>query len=98
MNKQEMVRRIALDADLTQKQAADALESMLSSIMEAVAAGEKVKLVGFGIFEAKQRNPRSGHTPLTREAFEVPPFVAPTFKAGKGFKALVNGKSLVEEL
>ena len=92
MNKQDLVRRIALDANLTQKQAADAMESMLGAIMESVAAGEKVKLVGFGTFEAKQRNPRSGHTPLTREAFAVPPFVAPTFKAGKGFKAIVNGK------
>lgn len=97
MNKQELIYKVAADTGMTQKQVADTLDCILRSIMGTVAEGEKVKLVGFGTFEARQRNPRSGYTPLTREAFSVPPFVSPVFKAGKGFKDLVNRQSMEEK-
>ena len=56
MNKQELIRKISEDTNLTQKQASAALDSMLDAIMDAVKNHEKVQLVGFGTFEAKQRN------------------------------------------
>jgi len=90
MNKQDLIHKIADEAELTQKQAAAALDSAINSVISAVAAGEKVQLVGFGTFEAKKRNARTGRNPKTKEAIEIPESVAPVFKAGKAFKDAVN--------
>ena len=90
MNKQDLIHKIANEAELTQKQAAAALDSAINSVISAVAAGEKVQLVGFGTFEAKKRNARTGRNPKTKEAIEIPESVAPVFKAGKAFKDAVN--------
>ena len=90
MNKQDLIHKIADEAELTQKQAAAALDVAINSVISAVAAGEKVQLVGFGTFEAKKRNARTGRNPKTKEAIEIPESVAPVFKAGKAFKDAVN--------
>ena len=90
MNKQELIRKIAADAGLTQKQAAAALESTVKAIEDTVADGGKVSLIGFGTFEAKERKARTSRNPRTGEAVEVPASTAPAFKAGKEFKDKVN--------
>jgi len=90
MNKQDLIHKIADEAELTQKQAAAALDVAINSVISAVAAGDKVQLVGFGTFEAKKRHARTGRNPKTKEAIEIPESVAPVFKAGKAFKDAVN--------
>ena len=90
MNKQELIRKISEDTNLTQKQASAALDSVLDAIMDAVKNHEKVQLVGFGTFEAKQRNARIGRNPKTKKTVEIPASVAPVFKAGKVFKDAVK--------
>ena len=64
---------------------------MVSSIEDALVAGEKVVLVGFGTFEVKQRAQRKGRNPQTKEELTIPASKAPVFKAGKGLKDKVNG-------
>ena len=83
MNKQDLIHKIAEGAGITQKDAA-------AAIVSAVAAGEKVQLVGFGTFEAKKRGARVGRNPATKEAIEIPASTAPVFKAGKAFKDAVK--------
>ncbi len=90
MNKQELIKKVAQDAELTQKQAAAALESVMDSVKEAVAAGDKVQLIGFGTFESKKRDARTGRNPHTGEAVNIEASVLPVFKAGKAFKDAVN--------
>ena len=90
MNKQELIKKVAQDAELTQKQAAAALESMMDSVKEAVAAGDKVQLIGFGTFESKKRDARTGRNPRTGKAVKIEAAVLPVFKAGKAFKDAVN--------
>ena len=90
MNKQELIKKIAADAELTQKQAAAALESALSSIKAAVAAGDKVQLIGFGTFESKQREARQGRNPRTGKTVDIAAAKLPVFKAGKAFKDEVD--------
>ena len=90
MNKQELIKKVAQDAELTQKQAAAALESMMDSVKEAVAAGDKVQLIGFGTFESKKREARTGRNPRTGKAVKIEAAVLPVFKAGKAFKDAVN--------
>lgn len=90
MNKQDLIHKIAEGAGITQKDAAAALDSTLEAIVSAVAAREKVQLVGFGTFEAKKRGARVGRNPATKEAIEIPASTAPVFKAGKAFKDAVK--------
>lgn len=90
MNKQELIKKIAEDSEVTQRQAAIVLDSTLNAIMTAVAAGEKVQLLGFGSFEAKQRASRIGRNPSTQEVLEIPAATVPVFKAGVEFKEAVD--------
>lgn len=92
MNKQELIKKIAADAGLTQKQAGAALESTLAAIKASVAEGDKVQLIGFGTFESKKREARKGHNPRTGKPVKIKAAVLPVFKAGKAFKETVNHK------
>ena len=91
MNKTELIAKVAADTGLTKKNAAAAVERILTAITDTVAAGEKVSLIGFGTFEKKHREARTGRNPRTKEAVEIPASDAPAFKAGKAFKEKVNG-------
>ena len=59
-------------------------------IMEALKAGEKVQLVGFGTFEVRDRAERTGLNPATGETITIAASKVPAFKAGKGLKELVK--------
>ena len=90
MNKQELIKKIAADSEVTQRQAAIVLENTLNAIITAVAAGEKVQLLGFGTFEPKKRAARIGRNPATQEILEIPASTIPAFKAGVEFKEAVD--------
>ena len=91
MTKQELIKKIAADTGVSQKQAGEVLDSAIQNIMDAVAAGDKVQFTGFGTFEARKREARTGVNPRTKEKVEIPASVSPAFKAGKVFKDKVNG-------
>ena len=92
MNKGELIAKIAEESKLTKKAAEAALDAFVASVEEALKAGEKVQLVGFGTFEVRQRAARKGRNPLTRAEIKIPASKAPVFKAGKALKETVNGK------
>ena len=89
MTKAELVKKVAADNGLTLKMAA-AVDSVLGAVVDTVAAGEKVSLIGFGTFEKKHRGVRVGRNPATGEAMEFAASDTPVFKAGKAFKDKVN--------
>ena len=86
MNKATLVAKIAEKSELNKKQAEAALNAFTDTIVEALKAGEKVQLMGFGTFEVKQRAARVGRKPGTDETIEIPAKKIPGFKAGKGLK------------
>ena len=86
MNKTELIAAIAEKAGLSKKDAEKALNATLDTVSDALAAGDKVQLVGFGGFETKKREARMGRNPKTREAIEIPASCVPVFKAGKALK------------
>jgi DNA-binding protein HU-beta len=92
MNKGELVDAIAQKAEVTKKDADVLLSVLLDSIMEAVASGDKVTLVGFGSFEPRQRAAREGRNPQTGETLQIAAATVPGFSAGKQFKDLVADK------
>ena len=92
MNKTELVANVADKAGLTKKDAEKAVTAFFSSIEEALVAGEKIQLIGFGTFEVKERAARTGRNPQTGKAIQIPASKLPVFKASAAFKELVNGK------
>ncbi len=86
MNKTTLIAKIAEKSDLNKKQAEAALNAFIDSVTEALHAGEKVQMMGFGTFEIKERAARMGRNPATGEPTEIAAKRIPTFKAGKGFK------------
>lgn len=90
MKKTELITAIAEKSGLTKKDAEAALTATLDTIVETVAAGDKIQITGFGTFEQRQRNARTGCDPRTGKSIEIPASKVPAFKAGKGFKDVVN--------
>ena len=86
MNKTELIAEIACKAGLSKKDAEKALNATVDTVSAALAAGDKVQLVGFGTFETRQREARMGRNPKTKEAIEIPATTIPVFKAGKALK------------
>lgn len=90
MNKTELITEVSEKTGLTKKDSERAVIATFDSIMNAVEAGEKVQLVGFGSFDAKMRAARTGRNPKTKEEINIPASRVPVFKAGKAFKDVVN--------
>lgn len=89
MNKTELIAEVANKAGLSRKDTEKALGAVVETITEAVVKGDKVQLVGFGSFETKQREARTGRNPKTKETIEIPATRVPVFKAGKALKDAV---------
>ncbi len=90
MNKTELVAAIAEKAELTKKDAEKALAAVVSTVSDALASGDKVQLVGFGTFEVRARDARTGKNPRTGEVIKIAASKVPAFKAGKALKEIVN--------
>jgi DNA-binding protein HU-beta len=90
MNKRELVDEIAERLG-DKKSATDAVNAVLDTIQSAVAAGDKVAITGFGVFEKSERPARTARNPATGATIQVPKSSVPKFRAGADFKALVNG-------
>ncbi len=86
MNKGELIKAIATESGLSQKDASSALDALISSITTDLKAGNKVSIAGFGTFEVKSRAGRTGINPATKEQINIPACNVPVFKFGKSFK------------
>ena len=90
MNKTELIAAVAEASGISKKDAEAAVSATVDTIVNAIAAGDKVRLVGFGTFEQRQRNARTGVDPRTGNKIEIAASKVPAFKAGKAFKDAVN--------
>lgn len=89
MTKAELVNVIAEKSGFTKKDSETALSAVLDSITDALVAGDKVSLIGFGTFEVKHRAARTGVNPRTKEQIPIAASSLPAFKAGKALKDAV---------
>ncbi|MCL1804010.1 MAG: HU family DNA-binding protein [Eubacteriaceae bacterium] len=90
MNKAELITAIADRAELSKKDAEKALTAFIETVSDTLKEGEKVSLVGFGTFEARERAARVGINPRTKEKMNILASKTPTFKAGKAFKEILK--------
>ena len=90
MNKMELVAAVAAKANLSKKDAEAAVSATIDAVKDALKAGDKVALVGFGTFEVRERAARMGKNPQTGAAIEIAASKVPAFKAGKALKDAVK--------
>ena len=86
MNKGELVKAIAADAGLTQKEAGLAFDAFVGAVTADLKAGNKVTIPGFGTFEVKARAERTGVNPATKEQIKIAACKVPVFKFSKSLK------------
>ncbi len=89
MNKTELISAVAEKAGLSKKDSEKAVSAAFEAITEALVAGEKVSVVGFGSFDVRLRAERTGLNPATRQEITIPASRTPVFKAGKALKDAV---------
>ena len=86
MTKAELSKAVASKLNMTKKDAEANVSAVLDCMIEALCAGEKVQLVGFGTFEVKERAAREIKSPRTGEKMVTKATKYPAFKAGKTLK------------
>ena len=92
MNKAELIADVAARTGLSKKDSEKAVNATFDTITTALESSEKVQLVGFGVFDVKERAARIGRNPKTKEEIEIPASRVPQFKAGKALKESVDKK------
>ena len=89
MNKSELISAMSVSSGLTKKDSEKALSAFIDAVTNALVDGDKVQLVGFGIFDVKERAARTGRNPKTKEIINIPSTRTPLFKPGKPLKDAV---------
>jgi DNA-binding protein HU-beta len=90
VNKAQLIDKLSAQLG-SRKAATDAVEAVIDTITRSVAAGERVAITGFGVFEKRARPARMGRNPRTGEAVRIKKTTVPRFKPGQGFKDVVSG-------
>ena len=90
MNKTELIDKIAASAEITKARAKAALDATTSALKEALIAGDKIQLVGFGTFSVNERPAREGINPATKEKIQIAAKKVAKFKAGAELADALN--------
>ncbi|MBR1682517.1 MAG: HU family DNA-binding protein [Bacteroidaceae bacterium] len=90
MNKTELTSAIAAKAGLSKVDAKKALDAAIEAITEALKAGDKVALIGFGTFAVAERGERQGINPQTKQAIKIAAKKQAKFKAGAELDAAIQ--------
>ncbi len=90
MNKTQLIEIVARESGLKKKDTEACINAALDAVEKALTDGEKVQIAGFGTFEVKVREARSGRNPATGESISIPASKHPSFAAGKALKEAVN--------
>ena len=91
MNKTNLIDVVAQTTGVKKAQADAAVNAVITAIADALAAGEKVQIAGFGSFEVKERAAREGKNPRTGEAIQIEASKTAAFSASKNLKDRLNG-------
>ena len=90
MNKTELVNVVAAETNISKKDVDTVISATISAVVDAMKSGDKVQLIGFGTFEAKEVAEREGRNPKTLEVIKIPACKKPSFSASKALKDAVN--------
>ncbi|MBT7308476.1 MAG: integration host factor subunit beta [Gammaproteobacteria bacterium] len=90
MNKSDLISRLYLNSELSQGDAAAAVNTIINTMQDTLGSGGRVEIRGFGAFSLHERKARIGRNPKTGEAVEIPAKFVPHFKPGKALRGRVN--------
>lgn len=90
MNKADLINAIAVEAGLSKVDAKKALDATVKAVSDALVAGDKVSLIGFGTFSVAERTARQGINPKTKQTIKIAAKKVAKFKAGAELSAAVN--------
>lgn len=90
VTKADLVDQVAAATGMKKKDIKVIFEALVAKVEEALAAGNKVQLTGFGTFEVRKRKARTGVKPGTKEKIKIPATQYPAFKPGKALKDKVK--------
>jgi len=90
MNKTELIEKVAASAGLTKIDAKKAVEAGIATIKDALVAGDKIQLVGFGTFAVTEKPAREGINPATKQKIQIAAKKVAKFKAGAELAEAVN--------
>ena len=93
MNKAELIDELARRVDLAKTDATRAVDALFGTdgiIASSLKSGDKVQITGFGSFQARKREARTGRDPRTGKPIQIKASTQPAFKAGQGFKDALN--------
>lgn len=92
MNRADLISAIAELTGQPKTQVGETLTAVLHTITGSLSKGEKVTLVGFGTFERRQRQARTGRNPRTMDELKIPAARVPAFRPGLELKQIVDGE------
>ena len=90
MNKTELIEKIAAGSGLSKADSKKALDATVAAVKDALVAGDKVSLVGFGTFSVSERPAREGINPATKEKIQIAEKKVAKFKAGAELNDAIN--------
>jgi len=90
MNKTDLTKAVAEKAEVTNAEAARALNAFFDIVTKSLSEGEAVTIVGFGTFNVANRAARSGRNPQTGQAIKIAARKSPRFSPGKQLKEACN--------
>lgn len=90
MTKQDLVAQVAKQANLSMRAAKLAVDTVFSTVADALKRNEKVVVTGFGTFVVRKRAARKGRNPQTGAEIQIPASKTPGFTAGKSLKRMVK--------
>lgn len=93
VTKSDLVQVAAKAGNLSKAAAGDAVNAVFDAIIENVAKGKRVTLVGFGTFLPRKRKARAGRSPINGKEIKIHAKTLPAFAAGQGFKEKVEKTS-----
>ena len=90
MTKANIIDAVATKTGATKKASEAAVNAAIDAIVEALKAGDKVQVFGFGTFEVKERGARTGRNPRTGETLEIAASKNVGFSAAKALKDAIK--------
>ncbi len=90
MTKADIVARINEKTGFSMRESADLLELLFSIMKDTLAAGENIKVSGFGNFEVRHKADRLGRNPQTGETMTIEARRILAFKSSVLLKQAIN--------
>lgn len=86
MIKIDIVKRIADELNLKDREALSVVDTIIDSFKQTLKESGRIEIRNFGVFQVKQRKPRTGRNPRNKKEYPIHPRKVVTFKLGKELK------------